>query len=217
MARKPKSRSDTRRTGQAQKSTGKTVLIVCEGTKTELHYFNNLCDEYRLKSVHTITVTPSGSGTNASNILQDAKKRYDRDKEKDNTPDHVFCVFDRDDDKGANISFQPTIDKISKLKKFQAIYSIPSFEFWLLLHFSYTRQCFANPKQLLTCLQKEYPTYQKNQRGLFQSLQENLDAALQNAARCEQEATQCGEPNPSTKVHELVNFLRELHTREFVS
>ncbi len=212
MARKTKSRSDTRRIGQAQKPTGKNILIVCEGTKTELHYFNNLCHEYRLKSVHTITVTPSSSGTNASNILQDAKKRYDRDKANGNTPDHVFCVFDRDDDKGANVSFQPTIDTINKLKKFQAIYSIPSFEFWLLLHFSYTRQCFANPKQLLTCLQKEYPAYQKKQQGLFTLLENHLDNALTNAIRCEQEADQCNEPNPSTKVHELVNFLRELRT-----
>ncbi|SEA73129.1 RloB-like protein [Thiothrix caldifontis] len=212
MARKPKSRSDTRRKGQAQKPAGKTVLIVCEGTKTEFNYFNELCHTYHLQAVHTIKVTAGGSGSNAANILHDAKKRYARSKDNGNAFDHVFCVFDRDDDKGANISFQPTIHEISKLKDFQAIYSIPSFEFWLLLHFSYTRQCFANPKQVLTCLQKEYPTYQKNQQGLFQTLQENLDAALQNAARCEQEAIECGEHNPSTKVHELIHFLRELRT-----
>ncbi|OQX14873.1 MAG: hypothetical protein BWK73_08285 [Thiothrix lacustris] len=212
MARKPKSRSDTRRKKQAQQPTGKTVLIVCEGTKTELNYFKEIRKSYDLQAVHAVEVTAGGAGSNAANILHDAKNRYNRSKDNGNAFDHVFCVFDRDDDKGANVSFQPTIDNINKLKDFEAIYSIPSFEFWLLLHFSYTRQCFANPKQLLTCLQKEYPTYQKNQQGLFQSLQENLDAALQNAARCEQEATQCGEPNPSTKVHELVNFLRELRT-----
>ena len=210
MARKPKSRSDTRRTGQAQKSTGKTVLIVCEGTKTELNYFKDLCQTYRLHSVHTITVTPSSSGTNASNILQDAKKRYDRDKEKDNTPDHVFCVFDRDDHKGVNNSFQPTINEIKKLKTFQAIYSIPSFEFWLLLHFGYTRTCFETAYQVTDKLLKEHPAYQKNQQGLFTFLESRLNDALVYATRCAQEAELCNEPNPSTKVHELVNFLREL-------
>lgn len=212
MARKPKSRSDTRRTGQAQKPTGKTVLIVCEGTKTELNYFKDLCHAYRLQSVHTITVTSSSAGTNASNILQDAKKRYDRDKEKDNTPDYVFCVFDRDDHKGVNNSFQPTINEIKKLKTFQAIYSIPSFEFWILLHFGYTRTCFSTPKHVTDSLEKEYPAYQKNQQGLFTLLENHLDNALTNAIRCEQEADQCNEPNPSTKVHELVKFLRELRT-----
>lgn len=212
MARQPKSRSDTQRKGQAQKTAGKTVLIVCEGTKTELNYFKELCHIYRLQTVHTIEVTPSSSGTDAGNILQDAKKRYARDKANGNAPDHIFCVFDRDDHKGVNISFQTTINDIRKLKNFQAIYSIPSFEFWLLLHFGYTRKCFATPKQVTESLEKEYPPYQKNQQGLFKSLENRLDDALAYAARCEQEAMQCDEPNPSTKVHELVRFLRELRT-----
>lgn len=55
----------------------------------------------------------------------------------------MFIVyFDRDDEYGANAGFRDVVNEIRKTKDFYAAYSIPSFEFWLLLHFTYTRQCF---------------------------------------------------------------------------
>ena len=204
---KRRPRPTTRRSAEEKLLTNKRVLIVCEGEQTEKNYFCGLRRTYRLP---TLNVVSSESGRNAANILRDACKRFDKAMNNKEPFSDVYCVFDRDDDQGANVSFQPTINKISKLKNFHAIYSIPSFEFWLLLHFIYTRQCFATPKHLLDCLEKAYPAYQKNQLKLFDHLQENLDIALQHAACCEEEAKEYDEKNPSTQVHHLIHFLQEL-------
>lgn len=197
------------RRGEEKQLPDKRVLIVCEGEQTEKNYFHGLRRAYRLSTM-TLEVVSSESGSNASNILLDADKRVERAK-KDNEPfSNVYCVFDRDDERGANVSFQRTVDDIGRRKKFHAIYSIPSFEYWLLLHFVYTRQCFETPRHLMDRLLKEYPQYQKNQPRLFLELQDKLDQALSHADRCDKEVRECGEDNPSTQIHCLVRFLQEL-------
>ena len=208
--RKAKQAKDTQRRGQASKSAGQTVLIVCEGTKTELNYFKELRQHYHLQAVHTVDVTPGSSGRNAKNILLDAKKRYKVSKEKGDPYDYVYCVFDRDDEHGANAGFRDVVSEIRETKDFYAAYSIPSFEFWLLLHFTYTRQCFENSQQVFDKLQKHYKTYQKNHSSLFRELEVHLAKALDHADRCLQEVKDCDEQNPSTTVHELVRFLQKL-------
>ena len=127
--RKAKQAKDTQRRGQASKSAGQTVLIVCEGTKTELNYFKELRQHYHLQAVHTVDVTPGSSGRNAKNILLDAKKRYKVSKEKGDPYDYVYCVFDRDDEHGANAGFRDVVSEIRKTKDFYAAYSIPSLSF----------------------------------------------------------------------------------------
>ena len=212
--RRAKQTKDTQRRGQAIKSSGQTVLIVCEGTKTELNYFKELRQHYHLQAVHTVDVTSGSSGRNAKNILLDAKKRYKVSKEKGDPYDRVYCVFDRDDECGANAGFRDVINEIRKLKNFHAAYSIPSFEFWLLLHFTYTRQCFESSQQVFDKLKKYYTTYQKNHPSLFRELEVHLDKALSHADRCLKEVNDCEEQNPSTMVHELVRFLQKLRNEK---
>lgn len=206
--RKARQVKDTKRRGQASQSARQTVLIVCEGTKTELNYFKDLRQHYNLQAVHTVDVTSGSSGRNARNILLDAKKRYKISKDKGDPYDHVYCVFDRDDEYGANAGFREVIAEIKKTKNFYAAYSIPSFEFWLLLHFTYTRQCFESSQQVFEKLQKHYKTYQKNQIGLFRELEIHLEQAFMHADRCLKEAKDSD--NPSTTVHELVRRLQKL-------
>ena len=209
--RQPRQRTDTRRKGQSQKSAGQTVLIVCEGTKTELNYFKELRREYKLQAVHAVEVTAGSSGRNAKNILHDAKKRYKVSKEKGDAFDRVYCVFDQDDEMGANTGFREVIVEIDKMTDFYAAYSVPSFEFWLLLHFPpYSRPSCLTPKQVFDHLQKVYPQYDKKRVGIFLELHDKLDQALGHADRCNKEAEECGEDNPSTQIHNLVRFLQEL-------
>jgi hypothetical protein len=53
-------------------------------------------------------------------------------------------------------------------------------------------------------------TYQKAQRGLFGQLLGRLEMAKQHAARARRDALETGEENPSTEIHELVDYLQHL-------
>jgi AAA15 family ATPase/GTPase len=53
-------------------------------------------------------------------------------------------------------------------------------------------------------------SYRKAQGGLFKQLLERLEAAKQPAARSRRDALETGEDNPSTEIHELVDYLQHL-------
>ena len=211
--RKPKQATTTQRRQSNRLLSNERVLIVCEGTKTEKHYFEDLRRVYGLSAV-TLEVVSSSSGFNAKNILHDTRKRFERAKERGDKFTHVYCVFDRDDEYGANAGFRDVVNEIRKTKDFYAAYSIPSFEFWLLLYFTYTRQCFESSQQVFEKLQKHYKAYQKNHTSLFRELEVHLDNALDHADRCLQKVKDCDEHNPSTMVHELVRFLQKLRNEK---
>jgi hypothetical protein len=66
-----------------------SVLIVCEGAKSEPNYFNRLRNVYRLSSAN-VRITPAG-GSDPMSIVSFAEDElasagYDR----------AYCVFDRD-------------------------------------------------------------------------------------------------------------------------
>ncbi|WP_407670231.1 RloB family protein [Nitrincola tapanii] len=99
---------------------------------------------------------------------------------------------------------------------FFAIPSVPSFEYWILLHFEYTTQPFtATPKasvgqQVLRNLKVYMPHYEKGLKTVFQELIDQIDFAINNARRALEESERTGSDNPSTYVHELVCCLRDL-------
>jgi hypothetical protein len=94
--------------------------------------------------------------------------------------------------------------------------SIPCFEFWLLLHFTYTTRPFDAPAGDSICskvieeLKHRLPAYQKGQQDIFYNMQDKLDNAITNARRVEQFHQTSGTVNPSTLVYSLVEYLRDL-------
>jgi len=63
---------------------------------------------------------------------------------------------------------------------------------------------------MLSALKQYLPDYEKGQTDVFALLNEQLDFALANAARSLDEAQRNNIDNPSTKVHKLVTFMRNL-------
>ena len=190
------------------------VLIVCEGEKTEPLYFQDLINYHRISSVN-VEIT-GDCGSDPSSILKHAKTRFKEERDCGNPFDKVFCVFDKD----GHAMYAETIRNIENIKQkkvFTATNSVPSFEYWLLLHFEYNSKPYNALKgnspgnQVLKELLKHFPKYQKKDAKIYTTLgEERLATAMKNAEKSLQEANRNGSDNPSTKVQDLVDYLRKI-------
>jgi hypothetical protein len=203
MSRSP---SSFKRNGPKYK-TQPRVLVICEDTKSSKHYLEDASRHFRsfalVKFAHCGRTDPLGV---VEGGIKQAKD-YER----------IYCVVDRDSHDREN--FERAILLAANHPKTELFVSYPCFEFWLLLHFKYSRAPFAPAGKLSAadCVSealREYPEigeYEKgNVKGLFEKLLPLLDLASQRAAQILVAAEAEGEKNPSTPLHMLVSNLREL-------
>jgi hypothetical protein len=193
------------------------VLIVSEGEKTEPNYFKELRDYYKLNSANVEVTGDCGSGP--MSVVNHALKLYRESLGVSNAFDRVFCVFDRD----THGDYQQALDTIARLKPrgvFTAINSVPCFEYWLLLHFTHTDKPFhatgrySVGDMVKRELKRYWPVYEKAMSGSFLHCVKQLDFAKTNAARALKSAQANGNDNPSTRVHELVEYLQSIKTKK---
>jgi len=210
--RKAKNAGDlVRRKGNRE--TYSKVLIVCEGEKTEPNYFNGLKDYYALNSANIKVCGECGS--DPLSIIKYGKQLYREERDAGDAFDKVYCVFDKDSHPNYPEAMS-VIKRATPKDTFIAINSVPCFEYWLLLHFNYTTRSYMSLpgnsvcNQVMTELKAYMPVYAKGQRGVFAALIGQLDFAMNNARRVLQDAERHGADNPSTRVHELVGFLRNI-------
>jgi len=132
------------------RKVGFTVLIVCEGEKTERIYFGN----YKKRGTGIRVEIPNSSKTDPINLLRYTKMKADElGIDKDNGS--VWLVFDCDANKNRNLA---RIEKEANERRIQIIYSNPSFEIWYLLHYVYSTASLTND-QLENELKKYIPNY----------------------------------------------------------
>ncbi|VAW90386.1 hypothetical protein MNBD_GAMMA18-147, partial [hydrothermal vent metagenome] len=184
------------------------VLIVCEGEKTEPNYFEELKDYYELVSAN-VEITGK-CGSSPMSVVDYAQDLYREAKKAGDAFDKVFCVFDKD----THSDYQSALDMLnSKNLKgvYQAVPSVPCFEYWLLLHFTYTDKPFNSVGNTSVCkmvmheLNNEFwPDYQKAAHGVFGQRLIQLEDAKANAERALRAAQKNHTDNPSTRIHELV-------------
>jgi len=187
------------------------VLIVTEGKKTEPKYFDDLKKYYR---IHSANIKIDGSGDSSpDSVVKYGKKLYEDERSRGHAFDRVYFVFDKD----THLTYSQALDEIKRYRRkntFFAINSVPCFEYWLLLHFIYTAKPFqatersSAAEQVIRKLRQHFPNYDKSASGLFTKLHEKLETAKSNAANALQEANETGTDNPSTRVHELVEYLQ---------
>jgi len=210
--RKAKKASELARR-KARRAPYTKVLIVCEGEKTEPHYFNGLKDHYSLNSANVDVCGDCDS--DPLSIVGHAKRRYREEKDAGDAFDSVYCVFDKD----AHANYMPGLDAIRRATpkgRYIAITSVPCFEYWLLLHYHYTTKPYdALPgnsacNQVLTELKGYMPGYTKGDNNVFLALINQLDFARNNAVRSLQTAEANHTDNPTTHMHELVTFLQDI-------
>jgi len=185
-----------------------TVLIVCEGNKTEPNYFRSLCRELKLNTAN-IKVVDSEYGTDPLSVVNYAIDEY----KKDPLYDHVYCVIDRD----RHATFDQAIDLLHRTRlrnngQIHGSISIPCFEYWLLLHFEYTTRPFNAPNGQSICntvqdmLKKHIANYDKGM-DIHPVISDKIETAITNSRRVTVEMQQNASDNPSTNLHELVSHL----------
>ncbi len=215
MARHSRARSgrDLRRRAPT-KPPFERVLVVCEGEKTEVNYFEEIRQESKLPTVH-VRIIQSPLGTEPQQIVEGAEaeflksKRYER----------IFVVFDRDQHrtyadaiKMAEARNRRYRNDENRFVSFKAIVSVPCFELWLLLHFT-NILAPMHRDEALAKLKKQLIGYEKGNAGTYAATLPNLDAATKRAAVLKQRFSRLPGIEAYTDVHELVGFMKTLKSK----
>jgi hypothetical protein len=184
------------------------ILIVCEGTKTEVHYFREFIAFYRLSDSLVIEVKPSPKSPPIEIVTFAIGKIKEYDK--------IYCVMDRDTHETFDDALQIIEQAPEKVKAvLKLIISQPCFEYWLLLHFEnsakgYVQTSKSPCRNVMDDLEKHLPNYKKGDRYLFMKLNDRLNKALESAKKRLSQAKIDGKMNPSTEIHELILDLQNV-------
>lgn len=210
--------AESHRREKAKQAPYERVLIVCEGKKTEPHYFRGLRQDFRLNPANVVIEDRKG-GLDPKSLVMFAVETFKKDKDFD----HVFCVFDKD----KHVSYNAALDKIQATRlvggaTLHAITSVPCFEVWLLLHFTCTTRPFcavgedSNCALVIKALDRKgrIRGYEKGSRDIFNLLSGKIENAIRNAEKLENFHKTSQTDNPSTKVHHLVKYLKSLKRYE---
>lgn len=210
--RKAKATKELKRR-KSRRSSYDKILIVCEGEKTEPNYFAELVNYYKLNSAN---VEIDGTcGSSPKSVLERAEKLTKQEADKGDGYDRIYCIFDQD----SHETYAETIRKISEKRPANLFYtgvSVPCFEYWLLLHFKYTTRPYhatgssSVANEVLRELKEVFPDYSKGCENTFITLIDQIEFAKQNAIRSTASARQNYTDNPSTNIHELVDYLQNL-------
>jgi hypothetical protein len=206
--------AESYRREKAKQAPYERILIVCEGKKTEPHYFRGLCQDLRLNPVNVV-IEDRKSGLDPKSLVAFAIETSKKDK----GYDRVYCVFDKD----KHVSYTAALDKIRAKRlaggaTLHAITSVPCFEIWFLLHFTYTARPFSAAGDDSNCTlvikgldrKGRIRGYEKGSKDIFNVLSDKTETAIRNAEKLENFHKTSQTDNPSTKVHELVQYLKGL-------
>lgn len=191
------------------------VLIVCEGEKTEPNYFRALVRDLRLSSANVVVTGDGGSAPQS--VVAYAIERFAANP----TYDAVFCVFDKDGHARydeARITIRD--HRLRRFEngmaagsaRFEAITSVPCFEFWLLLHVRFTTAPMRRCSNVQKAMKSEalFQSYEKGAQGWYERTHGLLGQALTNADRANNAAAAAQTDDPTTLVPTLVRYLQDL-------
>lgn len=216
--RGPKTSKDLARRN-AVKSPLAKILIVCEGKKTEPNYFEDLINYFELLTASVIDVTGE-CGSSPMCVVRHAKEQHKIMTDKGAPYDQIFVVIDKD----AHSDYMAALDALRRSKPSSSwftVNSVPCFEYWLLLHYTYSTKAFRNlpgnssGNQIVSELKKYIKDYEKGSKGIFHRTfnalkSKDLNEVVLKAKRSSQAAEASDTDNPSTKVYELVERLIQL-------
>jgi hypothetical protein len=198
-------RAESYRRRGPQREPYDSVLIVCEGGKTEPQYLDGLKQAYKLSSAN-IRVT-SADGTDPVSIVRFAERMINNE----GGYNRVYCVFDRN----GHSNFAEAIG-LTKQLGYQPIVSWPCFEIWVLLHFVYSTAPYNRTGSQSACdlvvreVKRHFAKYAKGHRGIYGDLEPQMNTAITHATKLAQYNTSTKSYNPSTAMHELVEYLRNV-------
>ena len=208
-----------RRARALQRKMGKRppyhrVLIVCEGSRTEPLYFNEIRIQNRVPPVH-ISVMHSQYGTQPIQVVEFAHDKFMETR----AFEWVFAVFDRDDHDTYNAAMQMAQSLAGALRndenkkvRFIAVPSVPCFELWLLLHFA-NIQAYFHRDEIIARLRERIPGYSKGAKGIYAITQPDLHRAIPRAQHLQQVSTPFAGNEPYTNVDIVVTLLQSIRSK----
>jgi hypothetical protein len=180
------------------------ILIVCEGEKTEPHYFKRFPinpDVYDKIDIY-------GTGYNTVSLIEEALRLKNEAIRKKEPYIEIWCVFDKDDF---------SIDAFSKAihladrNQIKCAYSIEAFELWYMLHFNYYDTALSRRQYMEKLTELLQKPYTKNDTGIYKLLEKRQARAIRNAQKLylSKYSLPLKEQNPVTLVFNLVKRLTE--------
>ena len=202
-ARNRKRRPGRRRPFLDPKST---ILIVCEGEKTEPQYldgFRCACRNQRvsIRLVHKRGV-PMILVKTAKRYKEEAEQAAAREKDDNLALDSVWCVFDIDE--------HPEVANVKEMARDNNInlaISNPCFELWLLLHFR-DNPGMQHRDRIQQMLVEHVPNYHKHVE--YSTYSDGYPQAVDRANQMDRSASEANEPgrNPTTAACNLTELIR---------
>jgi len=199
-----------------ERSQIERYLVVCEGTKTEPYYLQDLAADLGIRP-SSLRIAPN-DGASPDRVVEHGIALYDEDKKSGDSFDQVFFVFDRDKHPTYAATVQRVKDCVAAGHPFKAVTSVPCFEYWLLLHFGYTDQPFDASGRKSVCdnvismlrTKPGFKNYGKGKQGIYALVKDKTSVAMKAAAKSLTNAKKTGDENPSTHLHELVDALQRV-------
>lgn len=194
------------------------ILIVTEGEVTEVEYFESIKSQFNLVNVDLDICGRECDSSPTAVVKFALEKANSEGPHNKGGYNEVYCVFDRDEHEDFQRALSLVLDANKPKSSFcggsiAAVVSYPCFEFWLLLHFTYTRSPFVasngnSAAEMVTRELRKHPAFNLFEKSLTQKMLQALstarDNAFKNAAKSLVDAKNTGEVNPSTHVHDLV-------------
>jgi len=144
------------------------ILIVCEDSKHTINYLNTLCTALRINTP-AIEIRGRECGSAPISVFEYTRNEITNNEKDglDNKYDRIYSVFDKD----SHTSYEDTKSKINGSHAtteipWDAIISIPCFEYWLLLHFVSTTKPMSS-NDLKKELKKTHPKLQQRKQRLL--------------------------------------------------
>ena len=195
--------------GKGSRREKSVYLIIAEGrNKTETQYLSHF---QKHENDYNIKFVSAGSKTDAISLYETMVLRWKEQELSIDKGDRGFIVLDIDNDRDKAAKVQNLIKK-NKNPGIEFVVSNPTFEVWLLLHFTYTTKYYKNSQEVIMDLKKYIPDYEKN-LDVFTKCEERIQEAIQNTEKLEKyfkdrkwPAVEC---NPRTDVGEMVKLLSE--------
>ncbi|MEC1551565.1 RloB family protein [Bacillus haynesii] len=144
--------------------TNPNILIVCEGTSTEVNYFNGIRRQINLPTLQ-IEVKVLGVGKSKQELVKHAIGYRNKTSKKVKS---TWVVFDKDD--LSNEDVDKTI-KFAKDNNVNVAFTNACFELWLVLHFTKidpNRQ--LTHKQLYKLIEKKFNIVNYEKKGKSNAL-----------------------------------------------
>jgi hypothetical protein len=215
----PVRRTRNRTTGEEEELPD--ILVVTEDSVTEPTYIDNLRRHHRLPTVQV----EASSRSEPSSVVEYGLSEFLPDPANAGGEpefDRLYCVFDRDEHAG----FDDAVERLRRIanngRSVHWIYSIPCFEYWILLHFENSGSleyyegsgspCQAVVDDIESCSDSPIDDYESIKPDLFSETYQFVETAIRHSTMrwSQHGGRNFDDYHPRTRMHELIEHFQQI-------